>query len=147
MASVFNQQEMEEYIRNQITHRMQAPESIGAMLDFEFESCDAEAGTAVVSHVINEREVNIYNTLHGGIITWLMDSGMGMLTRAYTGYDTLVTLDIHTHLLRPIYAGEKVYITARVTHPGSKIVNTTSELYVNDKLCATADAIFYRIDG
>lgn len=137
---------MEEYIRTQLSYRMQAPESIGAMLDFEFISCDAETGTASLSHTVHEREINIYNTLHGGIITWLMDSGMGILTRAYTGHDTLVTLDIHVQFLRPVYAGDTVIINSHVTHAGSRIVNMTSELYVEDKLCATADAVFYRIE-
>ena len=146
MASVFNQKGMEEYIKTLLTCRTQAPEGIGAMLDFEFVSCDADAGTCSLSHLVQEREINIYDTLHGGIITWLMDSGMGMLTRAYTGFEILVTLDIHVHFLRPVYAGETVVVSSRVTRKGSKLVFTTSELHVGEKLCATADAIFYKID-
>ena len=146
MTVIVSQKEMEEKIRNSLSYRIQAPESIGAMLDFDYVDCSAEDGTVTLSHRIDEREINIYGTLHGGIITWLMDSTMGILGRAYTGYETIVTMDIHVNFLRAIYADDLAVIKARVTHAGSKVVNLVSELYVGEKLCATADAIFYNVD-
>lgn len=146
MAAKLDQKSMEDFVVNHLSYRVQAPESIGAMLDFEFVSCSAKEGSITLSHKVDVREVNIYNTLHGGIITWLMDSAMGILSRAYTGYETLVTMDVHVNFLRAIYAGDEVVIKASVTHAGSKIVNTVSELYVKDRLSATADAIFYKVD-
>lgn len=146
MSAKFDQKRMEEFVVDHLSYRVQAPESIGAMLDFEFKDCSAEDGTLTLSHRVEEREVNIYNTLHGGIITWLMDSAMGILSRAYTGYETVVTMDVHVNFLRAIYAGDEVIIKAAVTHAGSRVVNTVSELYVKDRLSATADAIFYKVD-
>ena len=146
MSARLDQKSMEDFVVNHLSYRLQAPESIGAMLDFGFVSCSAEEASITLSHKVDVREVNIYNTLHGGIITWLMDSCMGILSRAYTGYETLVTMDVHVNFLRAIYAGDEVVIKATVTHAGSRIVNTVSELYVKDKLMATADAIFYKID-
>ena len=146
MGTRLDQKTMESFIIDHLSYRTEAPESIGAMLDSEFKACSSEEGTVTLSHKVAEREVNIYKTLHGGIITWLMDSTMGILSRAYTGYETLVTMDVHVNFLRAIYAGDEVVIKAAVTHAGSKVVNTVSELYVKDKLMATADAIFYKID-
>ena len=83
---------------------------------------------------------------HGGISAWLMDSGMGITARAYTGYETPVTLDLNIQFLRAVYEGEKVTITSRVTHAGRKIVNLTSELYAGDKLCATASSVYFNSD-
>ena len=146
MAARTDQKTMEETIKSSLSYRVQQPGSIGAMLDFEFVECSAEDGTAVLSHRIDEREINIYGTLHGGIITWLMDSTMGILGRAYSGYETIVTMDIHVNFLRAVYENDLALIRGRVTHAGSKVLNLVSELYVGDRLCATADAIFYRIE-
>lgn len=146
MSASPDQKKMEEHIREALDYRVKAPDSIGAMLDFELIDCNSEAGEATLSHLIHEREINIYGTLHGGIITWLMDSAMGIMARAYTGHDVLVTLDIHVHFLKAIHAGDKVIIKAHVTHAGRKVVNTTSELFVNNELSATADAIFYNVN-
>lgn len=140
-----DQKTMEERIKSSLSYRIKQPDSIGAMLEFDFVDCSAEKGIARLSHRIDEREINIYGTLHGGIITWLMDSTMGILGRAYTGYETIVTMDIHTNFLRAVYADEIAVITGRVTHAGSKIINLVSELHVGDRLCASADAIFYKI--
>lgn len=146
MALHTDQKTMEDRIKNSLSYRVQAPESIGAMLDFDYVGCSSEDGTATLSHRIHEREINIYGTLHGGIITWLMDSTMGILIRAYTGQEKLVTMDIHVNFLRAVYADDLAIIKGRVTHAGRKVCNLVSELYVGDKLCATADAIFYNID-
>ena len=146
MAIKVDQKTMEERLKNAVTSRTESRGSIGAMLDFEFVGCSAEDGTAVLSHRIDKREINIYGTLHGGIISWLMDSTMGMLGRAYTGYEKMVTVDIHVNFLRTVYADDLTVIKGRVTHAGSKIINLTSELCVEDRLCATADAVFYNID-
>jgi acyl-coenzyme A thioesterase PaaI-like protein len=55
-------------------------------------------------------------------------------------------MDIHVNFLKAVYAGENAVIKAKVTHAGKRIINTISELYVEDKLCATADAIFYNLN-
>ena len=138
---------MEERIKASLSGRAVSNDSIGAMLRFELEGSDANAGEITLSHVVDEREINIYGTLHGGIITWLMDSTMGTLIKAYTGYEVLVTADIHVHFLRALEAGDKAVIKARITHVGKNLMNLVSEMYKGDKLCATADAIFYKIDS
>ena len=146
MINKISDAELEERLKSSFTYKEQAPESIGAMLDFEYVSCDADSAEAVLSHIVQAPEVNIYGTLHGGIITWLMDTTMGITGRAYTGYETIVTMDIHVNFLRPVYAGDEVFIKAKVTHAGSKIVNIVSEMYAKEKLTATADATFYNVE-
>lgn len=146
MIKEISDAELEERLKSSFTYKTQAPESIGAMLDFEYVSCDAKNAEGVLSHTVSEPEVNIYGTLHGGIISWLMDTAMGIFARAYTGYETIVTLDIHVNFLRPVYAGDKIFIKAGVTHAGSKVVNSISEMYVKDRIVATADSAFYKLD-
>lgn len=146
MSIRITQEELGKRLKSSFTYKTQAPDSIGAMLDFAYVSCDADSAEAVLSHIVQEPEVNIYGTLHGGIITWLMDTTMGITGRAYTGYETIVTMDIHVNFLRPVYAGDEVFIKAKVTHAGSKIVNIVSEMYAKEKLTATADATFYNVE-
>jgi acyl-coenzyme A thioesterase PaaI-like protein len=70
---------------------------------------------------------------------------MGTLAKAYTGHDVLVTADIHVHFLKALSAGDKAVIKGRITHAGSRLMNLVSELYKGDELCATANAIFYKV--
>ena len=147
MEKKITDDELEKRLKSSFTYKEKAPESIGAMLGLEYVSCNAEAAEGVLSHVVSEAEINIYGTLHGGIITWLMDTTMGIFGRAYTGYETIVTMDIHVNFLRPVYAGDEVFIKAKVTHAGSKIVNCISEMYVKDKLAATADSTFFNLNS
>jgi acyl-coenzyme A thioesterase PaaI-like protein len=69
---------------------------------------------------------------------------MGMLSRCYTGYENTVTMDIHVSYLRAVHVGDEAVIKAFVTHAGRSVINLRSELYVNDRLAATADAIFFK---
>lgn len=136
---------MEERINASLSGRTISPDSIGAMLKLEPEAYDEQAGEITLSHVVDEREVNIYGTLHGGIITWLMDSTMGTLAKAYTGHDVLVTADIHVHFLKALKTGDRAMIKARITNNGHRLMNLVSEMNVGGELCATADAIFYKV--
>lgn len=136
---------MEERLAWELERRVQNPGDICSMLILEPASCDAEKGELALTHTVTAAEANPVGNLHGGIISWLMDSTMGMLSRSSTGYDNTVTMDIHVTYLRAVHVGDNVTIRAFVTHAGRSAVNVRSEMWAGGKLCATADAIFFKI--
>lgn len=145
MAYHVIQEKMEELVRNELATRVENGGEICAMLILEFVGCDVENGELRLRHKVTEAAANPAGNLHGGIITWLMDSTMGMLSRSYTGYERTVTMDIHVNFLRAVKVGDEMLITGRITHSGKQIVNVCAEASVDGKACATADAIFYKI--
>jgi uncharacterized protein (TIGR00369 family) len=138
------QEQMDEHLRSELERRMQKPGDICSMLKLEPVYADADKGEVTFTHKVQEIEANPAGNLHGGIISWLMDASMGMLSRCYTGYENTVTMDIHVSYLRAVHVGDEAVIKAFVTHAGRSVINLRSELYVNDRLAATADAIFFK---
>ena len=140
-----SQEEMKERICSELVRRVRDGGEICSMLRLEYVSSDVEKAELTLKHIVQQSAANPSGKLHGGIITWLMDSTMGMLSRGYTGIGSSVTADIHVNFLKGIDVGNELFIKARITHAGRTIINICSEATVNGKLCATADAIFYKI--
>ncbi len=139
------QEEMKELACRELAGRVTDGGEICSMLKLEYVSSDVEKGELTLRHIVLSSAANPSGKLHGGIITWLMDSTMGILSRSYTGISRSVTMDIHVSFLRGIDIGDELFIKARITHAGRTTINVCSEASVNGKLCATADSIFYKI--
>ena len=78
--------------------------------------------------------------IQGGFITAMLDASMGhVVTRKYNGDYNSATLSLNVHFLR---AGEPGPFEAigKINKLGRSIVFTSSELFQNDKLIATATA-------
>lgn len=144
MAYHVSQEEMESRVSFELAARTEKGGELCSMLILEPESCNAESGELTLSHIVTQAAANPAGNLHGGIITWLLDSTMGILSRSYTGYETTVTMDIHVNFLRAVHVGNETQITARITHSGKTVINVCSEMVVNGRIVATADAIFFR---
>ena len=135
---------MEELVWGELNTRGEKGGEICSMLTLEFVSCDVEEGELVLRHTVPQSAANPNGNLHGGIIAWLLDSTMGMLSRCYTGYEMTVTMDIHVSFLRAIHIGDEMILKGHINHSGRQTVNVCAEAYVNGKKCATADSIFFR---
>lgn len=121
---------------------------INRMMAVTFSRCSAEERYLELLHQMAEWEINVIGTMHGGLISFLLDATMAITCRAYTGDQVTPTLDIHVNFLRPVQQGSTVRTRAYVTHVGRRIVNLTAELWTENRnrLCATASAVFYRSD-
>jgi uncharacterized protein (TIGR00369 family) len=78
--------------------------------------------------------------IQGGFITAMLDASMGhVVTRKYNGDYNSATLSLNVHFLR---AGEPGSFEAigKINKLGRSIVFTSSELFQNGKLVATATA-------
>ena len=140
-----SQERMEELVSNELNTRAEKGGEICSMLPLEYVSCDVEEGKLVLRHIVQQAAANPGGNLHGGIISWLLDSTMGILSRSYTGYEVTVTMDIHVNFLRGIHIGDEVILQGHITHAGRQIINVCAEACVNGTLCATSDSIFYKI--
>jgi len=66
----------------------------------------AAGGRSQVRLAVGEDHKNLYGTVHGGMLAALMDSacGVAQATRLREG-ESLVTLDLSIHYLRPVLGG------------------------------------------
>ncbi len=145
MSYHVSQKEMENRAALELITREEKGGELCSMLIMELTGCNADAGELTLKHVVNQAAANPAGNLHGGVITWLMDSTMGILSRSYTGYESTVTMDIHVNFLRAVHVGDEAYITAHITHSGKTVINVCSEMRVDDRVVATADSIFFRV--
>ncbi len=147
MAVHFTQEELEQRIRTELEKRDQRSD-INQMMKVEFIGCSAAEQTLELFHPMEDWEINIYHTMHGGLISLLLDANMAIASRAFTGDKATPTLDIHVNFLRPVKQGEPVHTKAWVIRIGRSTVQLRSELWTTDpnRVCATADAIFFRSD-
>jgi len=141
------QLEMEQRVMAELERRNQRSD-INQMMRLSFAGCSAAERCLELKHQVADWEANTMGTMHGGLISFLLDATMAIACRAYTGDQLTPTLDIHINFLRPVKQDAVVCSRAVVIHAGRSIVNLTAELWTEsrDRLSATASAAFFRAD-
>ena len=148
MAIQCTQEEMEQRARAEVMRRSQCND-INQMMGLAFDRCSANERSLELHHQMADWELNVLGTMHGGLITFLLDASMGIISRAYTNDQMTPTLDIHVNFLRPVKQGATVHVRSHVVRVGRNVINLTAELWTEsqDHLCATASATFFRADS
>ncbi|MGH8868798.1 MAG: PaaI family thioesterase [Actinomycetes bacterium] len=86
---------------------------------------------------------NPQGSLHGGVITTVMDISMGHLCHRYLG--TAVTVEMQTRFFRPVTGPSRC--EGRLLRAGRRIVHLESRLYdEHGRLAASATATWHRLD-
>ena len=123
-----------------------APESIGDLLRFQVDSCDPEAGEYRLLASTERWMRNAFGSLHGGIITTILDQGMGMLaTCLMNGTAITPTVEMNVIYHRPLMPGDRILLKIQVETITRTLIHLRSEA-VNalqpEKLCVSATGIF-----
>lgn len=110
-----------------------------------FYSCDAPARRLELTHTIREDELNVYNTLHGGAMAWLVDSCAGLLCRSYMDITACVTTGLTLNYIRSISPDDPIIIGATLANEGRKVLHLTMDIRHREtaQLYCTASAVFY----
>ncbi|SFE53652.1 PaaI family thioesterase [Alteribacillus iranensis] len=87
---------------------------------------------------------NPQGTLHGGVITFVLDVSMGHLCKKHLG--TAITVEMKTQFLRPVSEGD-VQCVSTFVKKGSKLAFLKSNLYNEQgKLAATATSTWLKTE-
>ena len=116
--------------------------NINTMIGLEYLDCNFEEKTLTLRHVAKDDEMNTLHTMHGGIVTWLMDSAMGTLANSWVVCPT-PTMNISVNFVRAIRSGEEIRIKARLVHVGRQTVSASCDIMSGDKICSAAVATFF----
>ena len=147
MAAIpYTQAQMQQLILESLECRRQWG-GINQMMELSLESCYAETGVVHLSHPMAFWETNVIGTMHGGLITLLLDSAMAIAALCCTGNRRMPTSDIHVSFLRPVQQDSTVHIRAYSMHAGKRLLQMRAELWTNspELPCACASATFYRV--
>jgi uncharacterized protein (TIGR00369 family) len=106
------------------------PTNITRWMGFTLET--AERGHVVFAMQPTEDLYNLIGSVHGGIITTLLDNALGSSVQSILPAGRVATtMDLHTRFHRPVTAATgKIFAEARVVHAGRR--TATSEAKVID---------------
>ena len=141
-------EEMEQTLSYWIeTLHKKAPESIGDLLRFRVGPCNPEAGEYSFYVSTEEWMKNAFGSLHGGIISTILDQGMGMLCHCLMNGSAITpTVQMNVTYHHPLMPGDGVLLRVYVESVTRTLIYTRAEA-VNeihpDKLCVTATGIFF----
>ncbi|MET3505803.1 PaaI family thioesterase [Halalkalibacter oceani] len=87
---------------------------------------------------------NPQGTLHGGVISFILDVSMGHLCKRFLG--AAITLELKTQFLRPVRTGT-ISCTSSFSKKGNNVIFLESKLYNEEgKLAAVATSTWYNIE-
>lgn len=99
--------------------------------------------TCIVEVDVNDYMFNPQGSLHGGVISFILDVSMGHLCHEFSA--TAVTLEMKTQYLKAVKSG-KVRCEARFLKKGKTLVYIESKMMdENGVLIAVATATWYRL--
>ncbi|MDO4485086.1 MAG: PaaI family thioesterase [Bacillota bacterium] len=113
------------------------------MLDPLFLSCDEEEMSSEIVFCIQEWELNQRREIHGGAISSMFDTAMGITAAAFADSDGVSTVDLQVSFIRPFLSGAFVFST-KVTSMGKTLIRTTcvATEKQSGKIVATSSGTF-----
>lgn len=102
----------------------------------------AEHGRRRYGFLAERRHLNINGTVHGGMIMTFADQALGITARSVNAGNRQATIQMDTHFLSAVAAGEFVEARCRVTRETKSLLFVTGELVVGDRPVATAQGVW-----
>jgi uncharacterized protein (TIGR00369 family) len=110
-------------------------------LDHGFTLIETGDDHVVLACDVLDRHTNRHGNAHGGLIAALVDTAMGMATRASGAYENLGTANLTINYLRP--ARGRITAHARVRRSGRTLAFCDAEVLDDtQRTLATASAVF-----
>lgn len=102
---------MEERFAIQIERRKKEG-TFNSMLNLEPVKCNSVDSELEVIHCANEWEKNINGTMHGGVITGVLDSAMGILCQCIVASGKTPSVGLNVSFYRPVKVGDQLHVRA-----------------------------------
>jgi uncharacterized protein (TIGR00369 family) len=113
----------------ELMQRGEAPQTnLSRWMNFTLEK--VERGHVTFGMVPSEELYNLIGSVHGGIITTLMDTALGSAVQSLLPAGTMATtMDLHTRFHRPLTtAVPQVFAEAHVVHRGRRTATSEAKL-------------------
>lgn len=114
------------------------PDRFGEVLGYEVEEISPQ-GQALVSLQIEERHISPSGAVHGGVLSSLVDFGMGACIFGQLEQGQLCsTIEFKINYLSPVRLGEKLLCQAQTIYFGRSHAITEAEISVSERKVARA---------
>ena len=112
------------------------------MMEPEYVSCDPERKMTTIRYKRFKWEENGRGEVHGGVISAMMDTSMGITAMAFLDHD-VSTADMSICFIRP-FGGRTFLIESEVIHLGQRIVRLSARAFDEEtgKLLASGTSNF-----
>ncbi len=94
---------------------------------------------------------NVIHTLHGGSAAIVADQAMGSVANSMfleDGHAPTSQLTLNFH--RPLFAGDDLLVQVQILNASRRQIHLSCQIYAQkapDKLCVSANAVFFRTGG
>lgn len=114
--------------------------TLNGRMQGELVSCDEANQSITLRYPVQDWQVNGLGTLHGGMISTMMDLTMSMAIYCYSRQTIPPTITMTVNFLRPVPIEDGVHIMAHVTSIGKRNATAYCEAIVpgTGKVAATA---------
>lgn len=115
-------------------------ETLNGRLKAELKSCDESELELTLRFPLQQWQVNGLGTLHGGMVSTMMDLAMSMAVYCFSRQSIPPTVSMSVNYLRPVPMEEYAEVRARVTSLGKRNATACCEALVprSGKTAATA---------
>lgn len=125
----------EEYIKNLFNNC-----NVGNLLGIEV--CDLTEGHAKGKLTISREHINVFGTVHGGILFTLADHIGGACGNTLGKKSLLIESSIQ--YMKGVVEGETVFAEAKLTYKGKRIGRIETKIYrENEEIVAMMHMVFY----
>ena len=116
---------------------------MNAMLAPQPYDCDVESQIVKIRYEAQEWENNHRGEIHGGAVSAMFDTSMGMSVLSLSENNSVSTADLNVSFIRP-FTGDSFIFEVNVVHPGRKItrVRAIARDEATGKTLASAAANF-----
>ena len=114
--------------------------TLNGRMQGELVSCNEADQSITLRYPVQDWQVNGLGTLHGGMISTMMDLTMSMAIYCYSRQTIPPTITMTVNYLRPVPIEDGVHIMARVTSIGKRNATAYCEAIIpgTGKVAATA---------
>ena len=140
--------QVEAFLRERLAEiHTAAPDSIGAIMDYELLSCAPEAGEYAFRCKTMPWMRNIPGTLHGGICATVLDQAMGFVAYCIKpGEGIAPTIQLQVSYHRALIPGEDVIVRVWAVSKTKSLMSFRAEAYQAarpEKLCLSGSATYF----
>ncbi len=116
----------------------------------QYESCDFETRSLILSFPVENYMRNPAGVMHGGAVAGAMDITMGSLTFYCAGEFLTPTINLNVSYERPVPTGGRLLVEAQCHSCGKTMAYATAKAWVEgkpEKIVATASGTYYTASG
>lgn len=114
------------------------PDTINAMMEMLLISATKQE--LILSFPVQAWQINPMHTMHGGMIATIADMSMGCMSYALNGGCPNPTIEMNVRYLKGIKEGTQIIVKVHPLHIGTRLIQCTCDLFVNEETTPSATA-------